>query len=215
MNIYYKIGILVFGLIILGGALWFFIFHSGSISQNNAQPKSVNQILADLSGNDPNAFVANTGTSFSNANTNAGTSAPTVKLEPLSAEQLAAADLENKIARFIERWGTYSNQSDFSSLKSLDPQMTSKMQSFVEFYIDQIKQDQPYQAGYYGITTKSVAVDLGNFNSGLRFTKAEVGTRRVETIGDAESNTFNQNVTVDLVKVNNEWLVDGVFWETN
>lgn len=214
MNIYYKIGILVSGVIILAGAMWFFVFRSSSTSQNTAVPKDINQILADLSGNDPSQFVRNTGASSANkSNVNPGESEPKVNLKPLSSEQLAEAELENLVARFIERWGTYSNQSDFSNLKSLDFQMTSKMKRFIETYVDQIKQDHPYQKGYYGVTTRSVAVDLGSFNSGLSFVKASVGTRRTETIGASEPKAFNQNATVDLVKINSEWLVDGVFWE--
>jgi hypothetical protein len=213
MNIYYKIGIVISGFIILAGALWFFVFGFGSSGPDTSQPRNVNQILADLSGNDPNTFVRNTGTGITNnPNTNSDTKELKVDLIPLSSEQLAEAELEDFVARFIERWGTYSNQSDFSSLKSLDSQMSSKMRNFIDSYTDQIKQDYPYQNGYYGITTRSVAVDLGNFNSGLSFTEASIGTRRTETMGSAESSTFNQDVTVDLIKINNEWLVDGVFW---
>lgn len=117
----------------------------------------------------------------------------------------------NKLSSsFVERLGSFSNQSDYSNITDLKIFMTSQMRDWADSYVSDLR-SQKYSGEYYGITTRTLTTKV--LNSGEDSAKIEVITERRETRADAPGDAYQQKITLDLVKNNNEWLVDGAYWE--
>jgi hypothetical protein len=209
MNTYYKIGILVAAVVIIGGLLWFAFLRPEPAPQETRQPQNLDQVLTDLSGNNPNQFIVN----------QEATDQPPLVVEPtgvdlaeLSPEEQASQKAQVAAKNFVERWGTYSNQTNLGHLRELSGNMTQKMQAYVEDYINQIRASHPYQDGYYGITTRAAAANIDNFNVNASQLEVLVAARREETQPNGEVRAFNQDVRVKLIKSGEDWLVDSVYW---
>lgn len=209
MNTYYKIGILVAAVVIIGGLLWFAFLQPDTAPSQPTGAKDVNQILTELTGKSSSQFISNRA---------AGPGPPIpitptgVNLAPLTPEELAQSEIKEAASRFVERWGTYSNETDLSSLRALESSMTSQMQSFTDAYINDIRTQYPYQDGYYGITTKAAGVAINNFDINAVRVDVSVAARREETMQNGDVNAYNQNVEVELQKSGETWLVNSVFW---
>jgi hypothetical protein len=130
----------------------------------------------------------------------------------LTAEEKAAREIERFVAGFVERFGTFSNQNEFSHLESL------KMFTSDQFYLWARQNTQSSDAGiadsalYYGISTKALDVLLVSNDGATRV--YSISTQRQESRGtDVNSRIFPQHAEVELVFSNNLWLVNGVFWQ--
>ena len=131
---------------------------------------------------------------------------------PLTEEEKAGREIERFVASFIERFGTFSNQNEFSHLESL------KMFTSDQFYLWARQNTQSSDAGiadsalYYGISTKALDVLLVSNDGATRV--YSISTQRQESRGtDVNSRIFPQHAEVELVFSNNLWLVNGVFWQ--
>lgn len=137
-----------------------------------------------------------------------------VPVEKAAPKVIGKGDLENIAASFAERFGSYSNQSDFSNLTDLQMFMTDKMSKWADSYID----DHRGKAGgeiYYGIITKAVAKETKDYNDAGEQVVVLIQTRRREFIGSSNnsSSAFNQNVTITFKKERGAWKVDSATWE--
>lgn len=205
-NTYYKIGILVFGFLFLASALWFVVFRSDStdtVTEPLSEQKTIDQVLNDLTSD--NAGTFDQGTPVREI-------VSQVDLVPVNVEDRWKDLLSAQVRSFVEQYGTYTNQSNFSHIARLEPQMTSRLYRYTDTYVATIKSEHPYTEGYYGITTRAFAPDFGTYTSKNSSVTVIVGTQRVESIGNTVS-TFNQDVSVNMVYSNGAWLIDGVFWE--
>lgn len=128
-------------------------------------------------------------------------------------KKTAVDDVAKIAASFVERFGTYSNQSDFSNMVDLHLFMTEKMRIWSDGYVADMKKTN--HDVYYGITTKAVTQEIRSPKDDLSKATVMVKTRRREattSIGNV-SKIFNQDATVELVKVGDEWKIDSIFWE--
>ena len=189
-----KIIILVSGLVLIGLAFWLIILRpSGdgdSVQTNGRQPNSNSETIQP-ENSQPKIIE---------------------QLQPLSAQEREERELEVFITQFIERWGSYSNQDDFTSIRDLSSQGTRRLQGFIDSYISDLQSAHPYQQGYFGLSTKVVTVELAGFSLGASRFSSLVGTRREESVG-SQNRSFNQEVEVRLIKSGGDWFVDGVFWK--
>lgn len=123
------------------------------------------------------------------------------------------AAVEAVARSFAERFGSFSNQSDFENIIDLYPFMTAKMRAWAEDYV--VKTRAATQAGgvYYGITTRALGVKVLQQNT----TSAvlEVNTSRRETGGNlGEVKEYLQNIELTLLKDNSDfWKVDQAQWK--
>lgn len=134
-----------------------------------------------------------------------------VELRSLSNSDIELGKIQNMVRAFVEIWGSVSNQDDLSTLRGLDDQMTPKVRSFRDLYVDDIKATYPYAQGYFGVTTQVVSVSFEDETTLASHLTAQVGTRRTESVGD-RVREYNQDVDIELIKISGDWLVDGVFW---
>jgi hypothetical protein len=188
-----KIIIFIAGLLLLGLAFWLIIF----------RPRPPATVVTPGAGSAPSAEVGQI-----------NETEPQIieQLQPLTETERESQALQNFVVQFVERWGTYSNQTDLSNLTSLKKDASGRFADFIDVYINEIRTNQPYQSGYYGITTRVGTVELANFTNSASSMTATAITRREETSGD-NTRGFNQTAEVRLVKNGGQWLVDAIFWQ--
>lgn len=132
----------------------------------------------------------------------------------VSQTVVTAEELKKISAAFVERYGTYSNQSGYQNIKELDVFMSNRMQTWALQYIQQAERNHPNTDIYYGITTKAVVIDTLNFSDEATTASFRVQTQRVEAIGSTSNERrFQQDATVGMVKEAGIWKVDKVTWE--
>lgn len=122
-------------------------------------------------------------------------------------------EITSLVLPFVERFGSYSNQSSFENLSDLLPFMTDTMRSWAAVEIKKQK-EKPFQDLYRGITTKALSYALSSYEPEQRTAEMKVTTQRRELIGSAtNARIYNQDVVVKLQKSDGVWLVDSAFWQ--
>jgi hypothetical protein len=126
--------------------------------------------------------------------------------------QLDANDASKLATSFVERLGSFSNQSSYGNVTDLKIFMTSDMRDWADKYVAELKA-QNYSGEYYGITTKVLTTKVLSYDKKAGTAKIEVTTERQEGRADSLSEPYRQNITVELIEKNGEWLVDTAYWE--
>ena len=126
--------------------------------------------------------------------------------------QLDANDAAKMSASFTERLGSFSNQSDYANISDLKIFMTSTMRDWADKQVAELKAAN-YSGEYYGITTKALTTKVLSYDEKAGTAKVEVITERREGRADVLSEPFRQTMTLELIKNNDQWLVDTAYWE--
>jgi hypothetical protein len=128
----------------------------------------------------------------------------------LNTEQKQEINLERMARSFAERFGSYSNQSNFENIRDLQVFMTSYMKDWSDKYIAE------HSGGtsqlYWGVQTKGLTIK----SSEVEESEATivVSTQRREISGDSSNyKTYNQDLKLVFKKVDGIWLVDGAYWQ--
>jgi hypothetical protein len=126
------------------------------------------------------------------------------------------SDLERLSASFAERYGSFSNQSNFSNITDLRIFMSADMKNWADNYIALERQKKTDATTYYGIVTKAIAQEIKDFDEDFGQAKVLVQTRRREALGTTNnvSNVFNQAIIIEFVKEQGAWKVDKATWQS-
>ncbi|MBU1132332.1 hypothetical protein KKC32_03760 [Patescibacteria group bacterium] len=136
-----------------------------------------------------------------------------IQLPPATEDEKQVISAKNMAVSFVERFGTFTNQSNYIGLLELSPALSSPMQSWLKnTYIPQLKTQHDPNGFFYRVITRAPAAELVSQTDSK--IKMKVSTEREETLSETEPVVFMQDIVVDLVKENNNWLVDGAFWQT-
>ena len=124
-------------------------------------------------------------------------------------------DLIRMSSSFSERFGSYSNQSDYSNLSHLMIFMSEKMKKWAEDFIEKSRIEKGPTDIYYGITTRAVKAEMVKYDEDSGLAEVLVNTRRKEAniSSDNQSNSFSQNVSINFIKENGVWKVDSARWQ--
>lgn len=128
-----------------------------------------------------------------------------------AAYQVGSTDAAKISSLFAQRFGSFSNQSDFGNVTDLKLFMTPTMSAWADTYVADLKA-QEYSGEYYGITTNTLTTKVLSYNDKSGQARVEVTTERREDRGDVLGTSYQQKMTLDLVKNNNSWLVDSAVW---
>lgn len=109
---------------------------------------------------------------------------------------------------FIERIGSYSNQSDFQNVDDVKPLMTAR----VVIWAEGLKKQGTADGGYRGVTTKALALEVIEWKP-KQSAVMRVSTQRQEQQDGAADSVYYQDAEVNLVYQGDGWLVDGVYWK--
>lgn len=108
---------------------------------------------------------------------------------------------------FVERYGSFSSQANWQNLSDVKPVVTRQLWDEFENLIAKNPIDS--EGKYYSLTTKVLSLRLVTQADSLA--TIEVKTQKQETNG-SESRIFYQDVTVNLVKDGEQWIVNDFDW---
>lgn len=135
-----------------------------------------------------------------------------IEFAPPTKEEKQASSVKAVAIMFAERFGSYTNESNYININELLPLMTESMADWSRnTYLPKLKKDHDPAGFFYRVITNAPVADMVEQREATA--KVRVSTQREETVGQAEPKTFLQDLVIDLVLKNNEWLVDGAFWQ--
>jgi len=138
----------------------------------------------------------------------------TVRISPIKKTEVGQEDLVRIATAFSERFGSFSNQSDYGNVRDLKIFMSTKMQNWADSYISQARAKPAASAIYYGITTKAIASAVRQFSSETGQAEIFVKTQRREASGTtANATTFYQDIVIKFVRERGIWKVDSALWQ--
>jgi len=137
--------------------------------------------------------------------------AEAVKIAPPTAAEKQAASIGAVAKTFVERFGSYSNQSGYLSLAELKALTTETFATWLESsYVPKLKREHDPAGYYYEISTSAPMITPVTQSADAA--KFIVTTQRTEKTDNTEQ-TFQQDIVLEMKKVGEEWLVDGAFWQ--
>lgn len=138
-----------------------------------------------------------------------------VQSAPVSKKaEITRDDLARMASAFAERFGSFSNQSDYGNIRDLQIFMTASMKAWSEDYIASARAKKTQTAIYYGIAAKAVSSRVNLFDDDAGLAEILVKTQRRESAGASANNSvFYQDIIVKYARVSGVWLVSGAFWQ--
>lgn len=126
----------------------------------------------------------------------------------------APSDAVGRIAMsFVERYGSYSNQSDFGNLENLYPFMTDAFATSTRATVAAERRKGTDNSVYYGLTTRATAFTVGSFDEQAGTATMTVTTARQESVGSsADVRRYDQDAIVTMTNVDGAWKVSGLTW---
>jgi hypothetical protein len=127
---------------------------------------------------------------------------------------IGLADLAKRAMLYSERFGSYSNQSDYGNFSDLKIFMTPGLRTWTDKYINDLKKNASSSAGYYGIETKALTTEAKSFDDKAGTANITVTTQRRESreqIGGGDP--YLQKIDFTFVKSGNDWLIDKIYWQ--
>ena len=135
---------------------------------------------------------------------------PPIVIE-LSEEEKERGFLTKTASAFAERFGSYSNQSNYENLTDLKYFMTIKMKKWVDNKVDS-KDYSKSNDIYYGITTRSMKSEIKSIGSTTAV--VNIKTQRQEFVGaDMNSKVSYRDILITFKKEGNVWKVDSAYWQ--
>ena len=139
------------------------------------------------------------------------TTAEVVKIAPPTVAEKQAASIGAVAKTFVERFGSYSNQSGYSSLAELEALSTESFAAWLQSnYVPELKKEHDPAGYYYEISTE--APMIASVEQSATAAKFVVTTQRIEKTDNGEK-TFQQDIVLDMKKIGDEWRVDGAYWQ--
>lgn len=201
-----KIGLIIIAIALLVLAIIIILFYKKNKIVVDTGPVVTTPITGNLTPSDnlPVAPTSTPGDKYRNP--------LTYDISKEEPHKLNDNDASKRSALFAERLGSFSNQSDYGNVTDLKIYMTSTMKDWADKYVADLRA-QKYSGEYYGILTVALTTKVLNYDEKAGKAKIEVMTERREGTADILGTAYLQKMTLELVKINNEWLVDSAFWE--
>ena len=132
-------------------------------------------------------------------------------------DSISKYDLMRMAASFAERFGSYSNQSNFSNILDLKMFMSQRMKAWADTYVLEHRDSKQGLDIYYGITTKAIGEEILTYDDDIGRASVLIHTRRREAAGTINnaSEVFSQDVTIMFIMENSAWKIDSAFWQEN
>ncbi|MFH1564243.1 MAG: hypothetical protein ABIC82_00085 [bacterium] len=132
--------------------------------------------------------------------------------EPKSNTEITIKSLASA---FSERYGSFSNQTDFKNLRDLYSLMTDKFSAQNDEYIKEQKKKSGDTTVYYGVTSKTVKNKLISLNEEETVAVARLTMQRREARESMNSNVrvSYQDIIVELEKERGEWKISNAEWQ--
>ena len=161
-----------------------------------------------------NSVTTPTGTGLPGGGTTApvGADIITEPAEPDVIEVDQQTSLKQLARSFTERYGSYSNQSDFENLVDLTALMSQAMAARTESYIESAREVLQDNARYSGTTTRALSVKIDSYNEDDGEAVVTVTAQRRESSDIAQDRIYYQSLTIEFIKVRESWKADSATW---
>lgn len=135
---------------------------------------------------------------------------PSVNPADVPAPGVVSAQTITRI--FIERFGSYSSESDFANVDDIMSLATPSYQAELNSLLETYRRQYDAEAGYSGISTRVITIKtVSESDTASTFL---VTTQREEAVGTPGNTTLRyQDAEVSLVKVGEDWLVNDLNWK--
>ena len=191
--------IIILGLIAIASIVYFILFYEAKENIVENQTSTTQQ---------------NTLTEQKEVAKKVETNQPVGIIAPSEKRETGINELKRLASAFTERFGSFSNQSDYGNILDLKLFMTNKMKVWADDYVSQAIAKDNNNFIYYGITTKSVSQEVKQYDPDSGLAEILVATSRREAIGSTSNATsFNQNILIKLVRERGSWKIDSAYWQ--
>lgn len=137
-----------------------------------------------------------------------GTAAPVIsgaQIAPQTAEDMERNAVKQLAKIFIERYGSYSTDSDFQNIRDVQFLATDSLWQTISAQIGRSAGD-----GFVGVTTAVLSSEVTQMNTN----SAQVSmTVAQEENKNGVTNNYSKTVLVYMQKVSGSWLVDKFEWQ--
>jgi hypothetical protein len=144
---------------------------------------------------------------------------PVVVEEPIVQDEQVQKDIEDRTQEvdvttltktFTERYGSYSNESDFANLEDVLVLMTDGLAASTQSFIDSARVGEEY----YGITTRVISMDVREQDDEAGYASVLVKTQREEAVGSPQNiSVVYQELILKLVHVSGSWKISAADWQ--
>lgn len=137
-------------------------------------------------------------------------SLPEVNPADVPAPGVVSASTIGRI--FVERFGSYSSESNFENVDDVMSLATPSYQAELETLVASYRRQVDEADGYTGISTVVIGVTvISESETDASFL---IMTQREEAVGNPGNTTLRyQNAEVSLVKSGDDWLIDDLAWK--
>lgn len=133
---------------------------------------------------------------------------PSLTLEPLTLADKDENVVQTLSRNFAARFGSWSTDNQGANLQQLKSLGTKKLQN----YLDNIKIN--YQTPeFYGVEAKALSSEIKSLDTESGVAQVLVNTQKTEVNNKGEEHVYYQKILLDLIKVDDNWLVDIVKWQ--
>jgi hypothetical protein len=124
------------------------------------------------------------------------------------------SEIQSLAIIFGQNFGSYSNQTNLNNFDDIYGLMGASMNKWAQdTYKAQIMQQHP-QSVYYAIEAKVLNVQITKIDEAKNTATALLKIQRQEFTGSPENvEVFNQDLLLNLIKVNGDWIVDSAYWQ--
>lgn len=130
------------------------------------------------------------------------------------AQSTTEQELRQLALSFTERYGSYSNQTDFANLENLLVFMTDDFAGATRSFVASERSKNRDTVVYYGITTKAAAAQTEAFRESQGTAVFLVQTLRREAIGATNNaRSYQQSLRITMKKSDGVWKVDAADWQ--
>lgn len=134
------------------------------------------------------------------------------EVNPASVPAPGVVSASTVARTFIERFGSYSSESDFANVDDIMALATARYQEELRGIVAGYRRQFSQQTNYSGVST--YVITLKTTDESVAATSFLVTTQREEAVGNPGNTTVRyQDVDIDLVKVGDNWLIDDLRWQ--
>jgi len=141
-------------------------------------------------------------------------SAAIIENKQVNKDEITKTELKMIAASFAERFGSFSNQSDYGNIRDLKIFMTAGMQKWADDFIIESRAENSDSSIYHGFTTKAITKEIRQFDEAAGRAEILIKTQRKEAAGTTgNTTTFYQDIIIKFIKEKGAWKVSEANWQ--
>ena len=132
--------------------------------------------------------------------------------EPLTEERKQEISAGTVAGIFVERFGSYSSESDLANIEDVLELATTSYQSELRELVYNIREEGQSDT-YYGVTTRVISKNRTAYDEQAGTASFDVVTQREESIGSVQESTVRyQTIQLELEKEDGVWKIASATW---